>query len=223
MPHKDPEARKAYLREYKQRNRDRLLALQREQHRQQHPPQDSDAWTVGHSDLRYCRTCGEKADNKPPPECTESRHVARWETKSQRNNEYRRERRAEARARGEVYKAGRGDLARKALRQRGKHEELKTQLLAKAGTTQCESCGFADRRALQFDHRNGGGRKHRRSIGSGSKYYRVLLAMPADEFRQMFQVLCANCNTIKREVNEEWRLRHAAANPEEADEGLSPP
>jgi hypothetical protein len=59
-------------------------------------------------------------------------------------------------------------------------------------------CGFGDERALQFDHRNGGGRKHRRSLPSGSAYYKSLMKMSDAELRKTFQVLCANCNTIKR-------------------------
>lgn len=59
---------------------------------------------------------------------------------------------------------------------------------------ECVECGFDDRRALQIDHLNGGGRQHRMSMnGSPTRLYRYVLDNP-DEF----QILCANCNTIKR-------------------------
>ena len=62
---------------------------------------------------------------------------------------------------------------------------------------QCKRCGFSDARALQLDHIDGGGRKKRKGIGP-TKFYHYVLDHP-DEF----QVLCANCNTIKRIENEE--------------------
>ena len=55
----------------------------------------------------------------------------------------------------------------------------------------CERCGFDDPRALQVDHIKGGVRETRPR--SGKKWTSHVLAHP-DEF----QLLCANCNTIKR-------------------------
>lgn len=57
----------------------------------------------------------------------------------------------------------------------------------------CERCGFNDSRALQIDHINGGGchdRKiHRRSVAPMQEIF----ANP-----DKYQLLCANCNWIKR-------------------------
>lgn len=213
MAHKDPESRREYQREYKRKNRERLLAYRREEYRRNNPPKDSGAWSVGHSDTRYCRSCGGKADTKPIQDCSDTRHAEAWEAKRQRNNAYRRERRAKARENGDVYRAGRGNPDNKRAYARKRHVELRERLFRKIGTQICVRCGFSDKRALQFDHINSDGAEHRRALASGTAYYAALDAMDANEFRQQLQVLCANCNTIKREELEEWRVRHAREDP----------
>ena len=65
----------------------------------------------------------------------------------------------------------------------------------------CVQCGFADIRALQIDHIHGGGTKEIRKLG-GEKMYRMYLNNPALANTQL-QVLCANCNWIKRYTHEE--------------------
>jgi Zn ribbon nucleic-acid-binding protein len=67
----------------------------------------------------------------------------------------------------------------------------------------CVKCGFSDRRALQLDHINGGGTSVRKSGLSRkySVYYRMLALAPDTE--QFIQILCANCNWIKRHENKE--------------------
>lgn len=72
---------------------------------------------------------------------------------------------------------------------------LKDRLFAILGGPRCVSCGFEDGRALQFDHINGGGTKARKqSNGHEIAYY----SSHPDEAKQNLQVLCANCNWIKR-------------------------
>lgn len=61
----------------------------------------------------------------------------------------------------------------------------------------CVQCGFSDIRALQIDHINGGGGKHFKKRGS-VKYYKDMLVQSED-----YQILCANCNWIKRYTNNE--------------------
>jgi hypothetical protein len=66
----------------------------------------------------------------------------------------------------------------------------------------CIKCGFDDRRALQFDHIHGGGGKDRLRFKTSStaiKYY----AQHPDEALETIQVLCANCNWIKKHENNE--------------------
>lgn len=63
----------------------------------------------------------------------------------------------------------------------------------------CVRCGFSDSRALQLDHINGGGLRDKRS--TATRYRQILSGKSVGEF----QLLCANCNWIKRAENgEEW-------------------
>ena len=67
--------------------------------------------------------------------------------------------------------------------------------------SKCFRCGFDDLRALQLDHVEGGGRAHRRKTGS-HLYARIL---SGKESKEQFQLLCANCNWIKRHEKNECR------------------
>jgi hypothetical protein len=66
------------------------------------------------------------------------------------------------------------------------------QLVLEKHRNVCNRCGFSDIRALQVDHVFGGGSKEVRELGSMAMYVKAL----ADKEGQ-YQVLCANCNTIK--------------------------
>ena len=61
----------------------------------------------------------------------------------------------------------------------------------------CAHCGFTDIRALQLDHKHGGGGREARRLGAYSMYKRVL------KYPEQYQLLCANCNWIKRVENNE--------------------
>ncbi len=65
----------------------------------------------------------------------------------------------------------------------------------------CARCGFSDERALQIDHVHGGGTAESRKIGPAGLYARILRGEPG------YQVLCANCNTIKKVENGELAYR----------------
>ena len=58
----------------------------------------------------------------------------------------------------------------------------------------CVHCGFSDRRALQFDHINGGGCKDMKNghLTMLRKYYK-----DPELAKNTLQLLCANCNYIK--------------------------
>jgi len=64
----------------------------------------------------------------------------------------------------------------------------------------CEKCGFRDWRALSIDHIAGNGAEHRKTI-PGNKLYRWLIK---NNFPAGFQILCMNCQFIKRHENKEW-------------------
>ena len=58
----------------------------------------------------------------------------------------------------------------------------------------CVRCGYdANERALQFDHINGGGAKQQREMRGWRKRFEWMLKNPNE-----IQILCSNCNQIKR-------------------------
>ena len=81
------------------------------------------------------------------------------------------------------------------------NEELRKSVITMLGG-ECHRCGFSDIRALQIDHVNGGGGKELREIGNG-KVMTQIMALPIEEARSKYQVLCANCNWIKKAENGE--------------------
>lgn len=84
-----------------------------------------------------------------------------------------------------------------------KYREAKRLAVIGALGNVCTQCGFSDIRALQVDHINGGGRQERQEISNVSKYYSLIIkSVVADEDK--YQLLCANCNVIKRIVNKEF-------------------
>lgn len=59
----------------------------------------------------------------------------------------------------------------------------------------CVICGDNHWEFLTIDHINGGGSEHRRNVGAGAKFYKMLREQgwPKDEYR----LLCSNCNCNK--------------------------
>ena len=68
----------------------------------------------------------------------------------------------------------------------------------------CCRCGFDDVRALQIDHVNGGGSQERKTTWNVN----ILKSFLADE--KKYQLLCANCNWIKRAERGEISTRRVA-------------
>ncbi|MBI4991589.1 hypothetical protein HZB96_05880 [Candidatus Gottesmanbacteria bacterium] len=64
----------------------------------------------------------------------------------------------------------------------------------------CSKCGFDDIRALQVDHKNGDGYKDRHSRSVRKVFYKIRKSPRG------FQMLCANCNWIKRVENKEYAI-----------------
>lgn len=58
-----------------------------------------------------------------------------------------------------------------------------------------ERCGNNDSRVLQVDHVNGGGNKERQALHSNNA---STMAKRILNFPENYQLLCANCNWIKR-------------------------
>jgi hypothetical protein len=87
------------------------------------------------------------------------------------------------------------------------YKRARLAILARLGN-KCIKCTFSDWRALQIDHKDGGAASDLRSIGCSSSSYKFLLylmTLSDEELTRRYQLLCANCNWIKRHENEEWR------------------
>lgn len=65
----------------------------------------------------------------------------------------------------------------------------------------CVKCGFQDMRALSIDHINSDGAEHRKKLG-GKNIHKWLIE---NNFPPQFQVLCMNCQFIKRHEKNEYR------------------
>jgi hypothetical protein len=80
-------------------------------------------------------------------------------------------------------------------------EKFRKEIFNKFGN-KCIKCGFSDIRALQIDHVYGGGDKERKIVGN-LQFYRLVLRDTTGKY----QLLCANCNWIKRIENNEFKKR----------------
>lgn len=80
--------------------------------------------------------------------------------------------------------------------QRSYHTRLRQKVLEVLGG-KCVRCGFSDPRALQADHKAGGGNEHRRQVDYSTRMRQIL------KYPDEFQLLCSNCNWIKRSENGE--------------------
>lgn len=63
--------------------------------------------------------------------------------------------------------------------------------------THCIGCGHEDIRVLEFDHINDDGAADRKRFGGARTMLLYFLEHP-DEARQRLQLLCRNCNWLKR-------------------------
>ncbi len=80
--------------------------------------------------------------------------------------------------------------------------KLRKEILNALGG-KCVRCGFSDPRALQIDHVHGDGSHYRLARLQSHKYYRLILKA-IQEGSQEYQLLCANCNWIKRAERKEY-------------------
>jgi hypothetical protein len=96
------------------------------------------------------------------------------------------------------------DKEKKRIQQLAKRREMRQSLLDFFGG-KCVRCGISDPRALHIDHVNGDGNKERK-IGKGSKRDQYALVQSDPESaRTKYQLLCANCNTVKQVERGEYR------------------
>lgn len=89
-----------------------------------------------------------------------------------------------------------------------KRKILRKEIIQKLGTV-CKNCGFSNERALQIDHVNGDATQDKLEKGQGNGrqgytyvFLKKILSDPTMATR--YQLLCANCNWIKRAENREF-------------------
>jgi hypothetical protein len=72
----------------------------------------------------------------------------------------------------------------------------------------CQRCGFSDIRALSIDHIDGKGAEHRRQLGiiRGHGGRSIYIWLKKNNFPVGFQILCMNCQWIKRAENNEGKV-----------------
>lgn len=85
------------------------------------------------------------------------------------------------------------------------YQLLKKQVFDAMGS-KCVKCGFSDYRALQIDHVNGDGFSDKADGYNGKKrFVQALVSFINKEGK--YQLMCANCNWIKRFENNEHHKR----------------
>ena len=92
--------------------------------------------------------------------------------------------------------------ARYVLNYRGRMRKAIIALLGGA----CVACEYDDPRALQIDHINGDGHIEKKKSHGGVDFHRRVLDSVLKNERR-YQILCANCNWIKRFENNETGMR----------------
>lgn len=98
-------------------------------------------------------------------------------------------------------------------------EKRRMKVYEALGGAKCRNCGFTNRYALQIDHVFGNGAKERLNFGmSWETWYKYIIKNP-----DQYQILCANCNWIKRFENREANCTLASdlENLSHSSEGLN--
>ncbi len=87
---------------------------------------------------------------------------------------------------------------------RNRHYKKLRETVLDAYGGKCKKCGFKDKRVLQIDHIDGGGSKERKIMSPRQ----LLFYLKRNNFpREKYQVLCANCNAMKRIEKKENRYK----------------
>jgi len=79
---------------------------------------------------------------------------------------------------------------------------IKEKIFEKYGN-KCKDCGISDKRVFQIDHINGGGTIESRLYQNRITYFLRILK----DKKGKYQLLCANCNVIKKIENKENKKR----------------
>lgn len=98
------------------------------------------------------------------------------------------------------HRSGKGLLGGANKSSREYYKENRQEILNLLGN-KCVKCNFSDSRALQIDHINGGGVKELRKLSTSLYFTKIKESIKNNS--NEYQLLCANCNWIKRIENNE--------------------
>lgn len=86
----------------------------------------------------------------------------------------------------------------KARKTKIRRQKLRLQILETISSIpKCKQCDIDDIRVLTIDHINNDGAQERKTV-SDVAYYIKILKMEENDIKKQYQVLCRNCNWIKR-------------------------
>lgn len=77
--------------------------------------------------------------------------------------------------------------------------KLRQEVIKRLGK-KCLKCGMDDFRCLQIDHIKNNGYEERQNV-YWRTYYNSILKMSDEELKSSYQLLCANCNWIRKYDN----------------------
>jgi hypothetical protein len=94
-------------------------------------------------------------------------------------------------------------IRRRKLRN-ARYKQLRGYIIDALGGRCCK-CGFCDRRALQVDHVNGDGYLFKSEMTNPAAMWE-LVQKDVKEQTGKFQLLCANCNWIKKHDDQDFGI-----------------
>lgn len=125
-------------------------------------------WTMMINSLSYCRSCKNRSGGKPRSNCKSDEHKRYYEKEKDLTAKYMKRRRWEAR----------------------------NELFDFLGGRLCKKCGLTDIRLLTVNHKNGGGTRHHKRLGSRFEIVLLEDLRNGKEKKDDYDVLCANCQVL---------------------------
>lgn len=145
--------------------------------------------------MHYCKECHYKK-------------IKHYRANSDKHKKYKTEYQQSEKYKTSVNEWRRSEHGRKLHRERMREHriKLKEEVFRHYcdGELKCARCCFSDIRALSIDHVNGNGNEHRKELKHANKMYSWL---KKNDYPSGFQVLCMNCQFIKRFENKETSPR----------------
>lgn len=158
--------------------------------------------------------CGEiyKPTGNRQKYCLTCRKIKQAEFEATWLNQYRQEHKAQSKAYAASYYPKNKERIQRQTKQRA--DKLKAEVLTHYGNGNlaCVDCGFSHIRALTIDHTDGGGGKHRRTLGNRGSGHRFYFDLKKQGYPKGYQTLCINCQWIKQAEQREWGSGRPACN-----------